>query len=87
MRMKRVGNDPTSAVLYHFAERHEWDTALSSEHHGMVERGESNATGDRVIDDVLIGVWVFQTGLGLDSLGFGHELRDELIEVLGVSLK
>ena len=87
MRMKRVGNDPTSVVVYHFAERHERDTALSSEHHGMVERCKSDAASDRVIDDVLIGVWVFQTGLGLDSLGFGHELGDELIEVLRVFLK
>ena len=87
MRMERVGNDLASAVVYHFAERHERDTALSPEHHGMVERSESNATSDRVINDVLIGIWVFQTGLGLDSLGFGNELGHELIEVFGISLK
>ena len=75
------------AVVYHFAKRHERDTALSSEHHGMIERGESDATGNRVIDDVLLGIRTFQAGLGLDSLGFGNELGCELIEVFGVSLK
>ena len=47
MRMERVGNDPAIAVLYHFAKGHERDAALSSEHHRMIERGESNATAGR----------------------------------------
>ena len=87
MGMESMGNDPTSAAVYHLAKRHEWDTALSSEHHGMVERCKSNAASNRVIDDVLPSVWAFQAGLSLDALGFGNELGHELIEVFGVTLE
>gem|GEM_PF-5053484 len=46
-----------------------------------------NAASHRVINNVLAGVWDFQTGLGLDSLGFGNELGHELLEIIRVTLK
>jgi hypothetical protein len=51
--MKCVSNRFAGAIANHFAERHEWDTALPPEHHGMIERRKSNAASDGVINDIL----------------------------------
>ena len=87
MGVERMGDSFAIAILNHFAKRQERDATLSRGHHGMVERGKSDTTGNGAIDDVLTGVWAFQTRLGLDSLGFGNEPGCELIEVFSILLK
>ena len=87
MGMERVGNRFASAIANHFAEGYERNTPLSLGHHGMVERRKGDAASNCVIDNVLTGVWAFQTSFGLHTPGFGNELGCELLEVLRESLK